>query len=166
MINNSHLSLITPWTDYAAGTVDGCYPVPVEANSLIELAQFEGTDHKSGFVYVFLDEKFNSGYMGENMERKAPQIKMIAGQEFDTTVGKINETILHWEPGTTNKITMAACTRYGFDKIFEESAPTVTDLILKLAAAGVTGTVNISFRNYPNGWKCHPEIVKKFAICL
>lgn len=160
IMKTEHLD-IKCWTDYAAGTVDGCYPNPVEANSILELAAFEASDHGAGYVSLSLSNKYNSGYMGEDMKYIPAKIGSLGENEFSTVTGKMNESILEY-----GKVHFIATKRYLFDKVFEASAPSVTELLLKLAAAKVSGSLSVYFYNYPNGPRCHSEVVRHFNICL
>lgn len=160
-IKTSHLD-IKFWTDYASGTVDGVYPNPVEADTIIDLAVFEASDHGASYVNITLGNKFSSGYMGKDMAYKAATIGNLKENEFNTVQGTMNQSII----GEGHDIGFRANMRYQYQELFSERAKTVSELLLKLAARKVTGSLHINFLNYPNGPRCHSESVRKFNICL
>lgn len=160
-MKTSHLGKIAARTDFAAGTVECCYPNPVKANTILELAVFEASEHGAKYVNLGLANKYNSGYMGENMEYKAATIRNMDENDFRANRGDMN---LSWLDDGVVKF--HAVRTYAHDYVFQAEAPSVSELLLKLAQENVTGTVSVRFCNYPNGTRCHPESVRNFLICL
>lgn len=155
-----HLTSVNAHSDYAAGKVDCVYPCPVVANTIQDLALFEASDHGATCVSISLDNKFNSGYMGENMTYIPASIGTITENDFNTCRGKMNESYLD------GNISFRATKRYLYDEIYSRSADSVTNLLLKLAADQVKGTVIVVFKSYPNGTKYWAEEKGVFRICL
>ncbi|MDK9793737.1 hypothetical protein [Vibrio sp. D431a] len=160
-MKTEHLGNIKSFTDYACGTVGCSYPLPIVANSIIELAAFEASDNGAEFVSLHLGNKYHSGAAPENMKYIPASIGELLEDGFSTTTGQMNRSQV-----TTGEVRFSATKSCSYTKIFEESAPTVTELILKLVARDVKGTLSINFHNYPNGLRCHSESVRKFDICL
>lgn len=159
-ISTTHLTSVHSHSDYAAGKVDCSYPCPVVANTIQELALFEASDHGATCVSISLDNKFNSGYMGKNMTYVPASIGSITENDFNTCRGKMNESYLDGE------ISFRATKRCLYDEIYRRTSDSVTNLLFKLAADQVKGTILVVFKSYPNGTKCWAEEHAVFRICL
>lgn len=142
---------------FAAGTVNGVYPRPVAADSVLDVLAHSLVT-KATDVNIWLTNGFDSdgNYVYET-------IGDMTGEAFHH-VGTQSESSLNFSPvmiyfNVVRRFTLA-------DSVFKADAPTIGELIGKLVAGRVKGTLNIVYQSYPNGRKCYPETEKAFKIIL
>jgi hypothetical protein len=162
----SHLENVSDWEKYAAGKVGCTYPMPVKPDTIADLAAYEIINTED-YVSLFLDNSFCTGYMGTDPAYLEAMIKDMSENEFSTTTGTSNES--YCKPNYDNEKNFIT---FGFTRSYSNSleviarSETVLDLLFKLAAYGVKGTLNINFRSYPNGKRCYSNEGKSFKIIM
>jgi len=151
--NSVNVTALKPFTEYAAGEVDNVYPVPVQADSMLDLALFEALDKESATATIFVTSKFKTG---ANVEKPQYIGWSVGDKTEDTISNAANVTYYDMSNCTSWSITE----RYRVALINTLKAPTYTDLITKMAGFGVAGTVCVQFYNKER------EVIKQFKIVI
>jgi hypothetical protein len=148
-----------PFQIFAAGTVDGCYPSPVVSGCVLDLARAELANAAS-HVRVTLSNAFRATGTDGACEYMHARIGVMDENDFHI-VGNQCESRLSF-----NRVDFRVCRRYSFEPVYEATAKTVTDLVTRMAADGVRGTLTVEFLDYPDGPKCWPAIRNTILIVL
>lgn len=141
---------------FAAGTVDGVYPRPVKADSVLDVLAHDIASPAS-HVRVSLACGF-----GESGAYVPATVKGIFGGEISENdfreVGNQCESNRGF-----GYYDFRVCRRYGFEPVCEIKARNLGALLGGMVGQ-VTGTVTVAFLSYPDGPKCYPKIEREFKI--
>ena len=148
-----------PFQIFAAGTVDGVYPSPVVPAGMLDLARAELANTAS-HVRVTLSNAFRAVGTDGACQYMPALIGAMNENDF-RSVGTQCESRLSF-----GRVDFRVCRVYSFDPVYDATAETVTDLVTKMAADGVRGTLTVDFLDYPKGFKCYPEIRNTIKIGL
>jgi len=154
LLKTDHLVNLGSWKNFAAGTVEGVYPNPVEANTIADLVLFENSSHGYNRVSITLCNSFNSGYIGDNMEyKKATLNKAINEDDFKSSTFSDDQTIKDSEcdTGSFCEYNFALTRKYSSDNIYQTKANTLSELLLQMAKDGLKGTVTFHFTPFFRG---------------
>lgn len=147
---------------FVAGTVDGVYPKPVKADSLKDVCDWmcqELPKHSNEFglhVVTSLANGFdeNGNYIWES-------IKGWEVGEFTTCRGKSGESF----KGDGFALVVAHKTDLAIrsDRIQGE---TLKEFLANLKTQKVSGTLNLTFGHYPDGFNCWKKEIKTFKLIV
>lgn len=139
----------------ASGTVNGVYPRPVAADSVLDVLAHALTT-KATNINLWL----SCGFDSEGNYVPATIGGMVEGDFHH--VGCQSESYLDGD-----RIYFNVVRRYTLaDSVFKAEARTLGELLGMLVAGKVKGTLNVVYQSYPNGRKCYPETERAFKIIL
>lgn len=144
----------------AAGTVDCVYPAPVQADTWQDVCQWmkdELPSHSDKFGLV-VDTALVCKFDTNGAYIKAT----IGGYDEDAFghVGTMNES--HKGYG----FNLVAIKRLSYSPLVKVHGATLKEFRLALEANKAAGTLRITFKYYPNGFKCYASELKTFRIAL